>query len=55
VLDKYTHPNIFIAKHNGDDKLQDYKDKELVPGSVAYFVWSERIYGRQKYVVSRVW
>ena len=23
VLDKYTHPNIFIAKHNGDDKPHD--------------------------------
>jgi len=24
VLDKYTHPNIFIAKHNGDDKSHDW-------------------------------
>jgi len=23
MLDKYTYPNIFIAKHNGDDKPHD--------------------------------
>jgi len=32
VLDKYTHPNIFIGKHNGDDKPHghmQYKDKDI--------------------------
>jgi len=24
VLDKYTHPNIVIIKHNGDDKPHDW-------------------------------
>jgi len=31
VLDKYTHPNIFIAKHNGDDKPHDYEQYIFEP------------------------
>jgi len=37
VLDKYTHPNIFIAKHNVDDITHDFKWNVIITVGVTYY------------------